>query len=53
MIKDKSLMMKTNIVYVKARSKNPEINRLIVKLNEIFTDITSLNKDKLLIRKKI
>ena len=51
MKKDKYLMMKTNIVYITVNSDNPEINTLIDELNEIFTDITELNQDKLLIRK--
>ena len=51
MKKDKYLMMKTNIVYITVNSNNPEINTLIDELNEIFTDITELNQDKLLIRK--
>ena len=46
-------MMKTNIVYITVNSDNPEINTLIDELNEIFTDITELNQDKLLIRKQI
>ena len=48
----KYMMMKTNIVSISVRSKNPEINTLIDELNEVFTYITELNQDKLLIRKK-
>lgn len=49
--KNKYFMMKTNIVHIDAHSDNPEINARIDELNEIFTDITELKQDKLLIRK--
>lgn len=48
----KYMTMKTNIVSISVCSKSPEINTLIDELNEIFTYITELNQDKLLIRKK-
>lgn len=44
------LWLNTNIVHVNARSRNKEINALIKELNDIYTDITELNKDKLIIR---
>lgn len=46
--KSKYIWLKTNIVCVNCRSKNPEINRLIAQLNASYEDIKTLNKRKLL-----
>lgn len=43
------LILCANIVQVHINSNNPEINSLIEELNQIFSDITELNQEKLLI----
>ncbi len=48
--KTKYMWLKTNIVCVKCRSKNPEINRLVARLNASYEDIKTLNKEKLLMK---